>query len=233
MCGAYNIINHPFVDNLTEFFAVPKCQPRGWANCGSDVEIIIQQDGENQLRTALWWLLLQKKDGVLKPSQYTSFNSRYKSGGFSTSNKRPFKYSRCIIPARGFVEGMNKKYHYLEPVDQPIAFGGLYKRWHTDEGEALSCSIITIDPHPKFDNIHKKAMPLMLPVDEAEVLEAWLDPDVHDADQFLPYFQPNLRTDFTVTPLQKWRSFAASGESFIIPADTSSEMVDLNRGMNR
>jgi len=41
MCGAYNIINHPFVNNLTEFFGVPNVQPKGWANCGSKAGIML------------------------------------------------------------------------------------------------------------------------------------------------------------------------------------------------
>lgn len=222
MCGAYNVINHPFINNLTEFFGVEIVQEKGWANCGSEIEIIINDGKTNQLKTATWWLLLEKKDGEFKPSRFTSFNSRWRNG-FSRSNQRPFKYSRCIIPARGFIEGTgtkgNKIYHYLEPVDQAVAFGGLYKRWHSDDGERLSCSIITIDPHPKLENVHKKAMPLMLPVADAEILEAWLDPQLNETDIFLPYMKPVLRTDFEVTPLKKWRSFDANGESFIVEAD--------------
>ena len=222
MCGAFKIFNHLFVDALTDYFDVPNIQANktgNWANCGSEIEIILNDGSDNQLQTATWWLLLDNKGGQLKPSKYTSFNSRWRDG-FSRANQKPFKQSRCIIPARGFVEGMNKKYHYLEPIKQAVAFGGLYKTWTNDAGDTItSCSVITIDPHPKFENIHKKAMPLMLPVDDANLLDTWLDPNIQDTNIFLPYMIPELRTDIEVTPLQKWRSFEPADEPFVIDAD--------------
>ena len=62
-------------------------------------------------------------------------------------------------------------------------------------------------------------MPFMLPVEDSELMTAWLDPELNETDRFLPYMQPVLRTDYEVTPLKKWRSFDASGDSFIIEAD--------------
>ena len=221
MCGAFQIINNPFVSGLTDFFGVPTPESRGWVNCAQDIEMIINDGDGYKLQKAKWWLLLEYKDNQWKPhSKYTSFNSRYNPDkGFSVSGKKPFKESRCIIPARGFVEGMNKKYHYIEPTDQPIAFGGLYKKWASDEGDIYSCSIITIPPHPKLKGIHEKAMPLMLPIEDAGMLEMWLDPDMKNTDAFNELMKPVLRTDFDVTPIKKWGSFEAISETFQIKAD--------------
>ena len=221
MCGAFKIIDNPKVTGLTEFFGLPVPDSKGWANCGQKIQMIHQVDGDYGLSNAIWWLLLEPKEGKYKPhSKYTSFNSRWNpENGFSASAKKPFRESRCIIPANGFVEGMNKKYHYLEPVSEPVAFGGLYKTWETSDGPIYSCSIITIPPHPKFKGIHEKAMPLMLPVEDADLMQMWLDPSIKDTTPFLDLMKPELRVDYNVTPLKKWRSFEPNGEPFTISRD--------------
>lgn len=221
MCGAFNIIDHPAINKLTDFFGLPSCTPKGWVSCAQDVEIIINTSSGYKLQDSKWWLLLEQKDGKWKPhSKYTSFNSRWHAGkGFSVSARKPFKETRCIIPARGFIEGMNKKYHYLEPPEQPIAFGGLYKTWETDNGPLYSCSIITIPPHSKLQGIHEKAMPLMLPVEDAGLLEMWLDPKVTNTEPFMDLMSPALRTPLNATPIKKWGSIEPIGETFTIQSD--------------
>lgn len=221
MCGAFKIIDTPRVTGLTDFFGLPAPRNKGWANCGQSIQLIHQLGSSTELNDAVWWLLLEAKEGKYKPhSKYTSFNSRWNpEKGFSVSARKPFSESRCIIPANGFVEGMNKKYHYLEPVSEPIAFGGLYKTWETDGGPIYSCSIITIPPHPKLKGIHEKAMPLMLPIEDEELMQMWLDPDIKDTAPFIDLMKPELRVNLNVTPLKKWRSFEPNGETYIISRD--------------
>ncbi len=221
MCGAFKISDTPKVATLTELFGLPSPDSKGWANCGQTIQMIRQDHDNYSLSDAIWWLLLESKEGNLKPhSKYTSFNSRWNPGkGFSASSKKPFRESRCIIPANGFVEGMNKKYHYLEPSSGVLAFGGLYKSWKTEVGTVFSCSIITVPPHPKLKGIHEKAMPLMLPLSNAELLKMWLDPYMNEVEPFIEIMEPVLREDFNVTPLKQWRSFESSGESFKVSRD--------------
>lgn len=223
MCGAYRIAENASLTNLLGLFGVSAQLSPGWRNCGQQIDLIVQQDDQPMLKPAMWWLLLEQKDGKYKPSRYTTFNSRWHSGkGFGRASAGPFKYSRCIIPASGFVEsGPNKRYWYLEPENRPIAFGGLYRTWQTDAEPLLSCSIITIPPHPAMMNIHDKAMPLMLPVDQPDVLNKWLDPQVTDTGEFEPLMQPALRADHRVYELEKWGSFSPKPgtEPFRLPAD--------------
>lgn len=179
---------------------------------------IIRGGDEYTCDKALWQFLLENKGGEWKPSKYTSFNSRWYDGeGFKRSFQKAFKENRCIIPASGFVEGLNKVYHHLKPFDdRPLYFGGLYKEWPVPDGKIYSTSMITISPHPKFEQVHKKAMPLILPEDAVDM---WLDSSLTDTEPFIDLMQPDLRTDFAVVKLKGWADLTPAGEPFVIEAD--------------
>ncbi len=85
---------------------------------------------------------------------------------------KPFRTSRCIIPASGFVEGLGDKktYFHIRPAESAIAFGGVYREWlNKVTGELVySASIITLPPHQKLQAIHPKSLPLMLPWQDRE-----------------------------------------------------------------
>lgn len=87
------------------------------------------------LDQAIWWLLLDKQqDGSFKPSKYTSFNTRSdKLNVPRSAGYKPFRESRCIIPATYIVEGEgaknNRSYHKIEPQKCAFALGGLYRTW--------------------------------------------------------------------------------------------------------
>lgn len=74
---------------------------------GSQISIIYQKPA--QLVTATWWLLLDHN--TLKPNyKYASFNSRWdKLDQPRSISYKPFRESRCIIPASPFMEGLGDK----------------------------------------------------------------------------------------------------------------------------
>ncbi|MBN4053559.1 SOS response-associated peptidase family protein [Haliea sp. AH-315-K21] len=127
------------------------------------------------LDTAIWWLLLDNES--LKPNyKYSSFNSRSdKLNQPRSIAYKPFRESRCIIPASAFVEGLGDKltYHQIELEDQAIAFGGLFKEHvNHDTGEIVySASIITLPPLQKWANIHPKSIPLMLDFNNKNLID--------------------------------------------------------------
>ena len=75
----------------------------------------------------------------LTNSRYATFNTRYdKLNSPRLVGYTPYRQSRCIIPASGFVEGLEgtKSYYLLEAANEAIAFGGLYRIWvHEATGE--------------------------------------------------------------------------------------------------
>lgn len=142
-----------------------------------------------QVDQAVWWLLLDPVS--LRPNdKYASFNSRYDKLNQSRSIAyKPYRESRCIIPASAFVEGLGDKktYHLIELEDQAIAFGGLFKEHINHEsGEIFySASIITLPPIPEWKHIHPRSFPLMLDFNnEPTLVEKWLDRDFHEVAAF-------------------------------------------------
>lgn len=211
MCGRYNITDDPLIKILCEQLGLFEQQSNLRFSDdiapASTISIIKQDQQDRQIQDASWWLLQEKAEGGFKANyKYASFNSRSdKLNKPSAIAYQPFRTSRCIIPASGFVEGQDKKYYSLKPIDQAIAFGGIYKTWLNDQtGEMLhSASIITLPGHPKFEHIHRKSLPLMLPADNKALIDAWLDPAFTNGDAFRDFLQPSLRCNFSATPIDK------------------------------
>jgi len=231
MCGRLNVIDDYGVRQLCEQLRIPlgiePALQKRFTRATDKVAIITQRQGQNIIRPAIWWLLLETTENGFKPSKYTSFNTRYdklnvpRSAGF-----KPYRQSRCIVPAKGFGESefKNRKplhYHDFEAVKgQAIAFGGLYREWvHTLTGELVtSCSIITLPPHDKLAPYHSKSMPLILPQDTT-LLEAWLDPAFNDVGQFEYLLTPYLPQDLKVQQIDKPSLYNPIGEAKIINGD--------------
>ncbi|WP_334313369.1 hypothetical protein [Psychrosphaera algicola] len=77
--------------------------------------------------------------------------------------------------------------------------------------------MITLPPHPKLNEIHSKASPLMLPQDDT--LNAWLDPYNQDVAMFQHLLQPNIRQTLEATQIDKPSLFNAIAEPILIQAD--------------
>lgn len=237
MCGRLNVIDDAGVqalmkqlnielwpDTLLESRFIRATQPV------SIVRTVSLADNPNELKRELinadWWLLQEKTETGFKPSKYTSFNTRYdKLNVPRSAGYKPFRETRCIIPAKGFgeTEFVNKKpLHYFDmtaETNEAIAFGGLYKQWiHPNTGEfKLSCSVITLPPHPKIKDIHSKAMPLMLP-QKGGWMDAWLDPAT-DPQSLMPLMNPSLPQNLIAQQIDKPSIHQAVGDSFVIERD--------------
>jgi putative SOS response-associated peptidase YedK len=233
MCGRLNVTDDPWVRQLAMDLGVnldqTPIQPNRFVRAASEVQVVIEKPGARFLTPATWWLLLDKTETGFKPSKYTSFNTRYdklnvpRSAGYT-----PFRESRCIILAKGFGEtefvqqgkrNVPKHYYDFEAVDGALAFGGLYRDYYNKQtGEITTgCSIITLPPHPKLQDIHSKASPLMLPQDDT--LNAWLDPHNRNIDAFQHLLNPAIRQSLNATPIDKPSTYQAVGNTITIHPD--------------
>ncbi len=184
---------------------------------GAQISIIGK---EAAIKTASWWLLLDPVS--LKPNyKYVSFNSRSdKLNQPRSLAYKPFRESRCLIPASAFVEGLGDKktYHKIELTDKAIAFGGLYKEHLNKEtGEIIySASIITLPPVTKWVNIHPKSIPLMLDYENKTLTEKWLDPAFNEVSEFKEILQADIQQTQRVTPIDRPSRWQPVGESFLL-----------------
>ncbi len=173
----------------------------------STISMVAQDSTGRYFVDANWWLLQQQtSEGFKANYQYASFNSRSdKLNNPQSIAYQPYRQSRCLIPASSFVEGQDKRYYQLKPVNSAIAFGGLYRSWQNPQtGEMrYSTSIITLPGHPKLAHIHQKSLPLMLPFEDKALIDAWLDPHFSQVEAFNDYLKPTLRYDFSALPIDK------------------------------
>lgn len=221
MCGRYNLIDSPDVQALMIMVGMPVYSLRFSPDIapGAPISIIRYFMGRPVVSDATWWLLLDPATG--KPNyKYSAFNSRWdKLNTTSAIAYRPYRETRCIIPASAFIEGLGdgKTYHSIALQGQAIAFGGIYKEYVNQQtGEIIrGASIITLPPLPEWQDIHTKASPLMLPLDPA-VLHQWMDPQLTDVAQLAHLLQPGIVVPQVVTPIGKVSAWNEIGEAKIL-----------------
>ncbi|GJL65378.1 MAG: putative SOS response-associated peptidase YoqW [Nitrospirales bacterium] len=223
MCGRFNLIDSPEVQWLCESLGIDLGQltKRRDTAPGDRISIVHDHYGERTVSEAIWWLMLDSK--TLKPNyKYASFNSRSDRLNESRSLAyRPFRSSRCIIPASAFVEGLGDKktYHKIELEDSAIAFGGIFKEYISKEtGERqLAASIITLPPLiPEFRKIHPKSMPLMLPFEDEELISRWLNPEFDNVQEFDSLLTERLESSLRVTRIDRPSKWNPIEDSFMI-----------------
>jgi putative SOS response-associated peptidase YedK len=234
MCGRLNVSDDPFltvllkkigVENPTETMSFSR-----FKRATDSISIVREVNGVRRLDNAMWWLLLDKAEDDFKPSKYTSFNTRWdKLNVRNSAGYIPYRQSRCVIPAKGFgeTEFKNKKpihYYDMEALaGEAICFGGLYKEWfHPKTGEVkLSCSVITLPPHPKLQHIHSKAMPLILPQDD-DTVTSWLDGKKNEVQIFEPLMRAQLPQNLIAYPINKPSQYQQIGNTQLIEKDETS-----------
>ncbi|WP_414827508.1 SOS response-associated peptidase family protein [Alteromonas sp. H39] len=239
MCGRLNVTDSSGVRALCEQLDISLWPEEGmihrrFIRATDRVSVVLKRDGMAQIHNAIWWLLLDSQKGsqgsIFKPSKYTSFNTRYdKLTKRGSAGYQAFRQQRCIIPATGFGEtlgsGSDAKYHDLIAADDanPLAMGGLYRWWKGTRPDGcvfyeISCSVVTVPPHPKLEAIHRKASPLMLSFRDGSI-DKWLDDSLTNTDALLSLLEPKLRHSFVVKPIDKPSTHNQVGESFVIDAD--------------
>jgi len=129
------------------------------------------------------WGLLPSWVKDPKAFKASMFNARAEGLTEKASFKKPFKKTRCIVPASGFFEWKktenSKVSYYIKAKDDTLlAFAGLYEHWQK-EGEIIkSHTIITTAPNAFMQSLHNR-MPVIL---SKEQFDLWLDPTNEDTD---------------------------------------------------
>ncbi len=217
MCGAYNVINNPFTESITTELGVPAVETRGIRTPASMIQIVTEDRQGRYLEEAKWWLLLGP-DG--KPNyQYATFNSRYDKLFSSRLTKGLFQTSRCLMPASSFIEGQDKQYHEITSERGALALAGIYKTYQIAGETLTTASIITCPGNAKLEAIHRKSIPLMIDVDDTDLVDMWLDPGMTNSEAFRPLLNEKIPFNLVATPIQGARNLAPRDEPIEVTAD--------------
>lgn len=227
MCGRLNVIDCPEVIDLCgqlginlQDQAMPLRTSR-FIRATNKVSIVVEQNGQRRLQDAIWWLLLEQAEHGFKPSQYTSFNTRYdKLNVKGSAGYAAYRTQRCIIPVAGFgeTEVVDGKNQYTDFSGKSgLALGGLYRTWLNKETGELtySCSVITLPPHSKLIPYHSKASPLML---TPNTFDSWLSQD-QDVTKFGEILSPKISVPLEAVHIDKPSTFKPVCSPVYIDAD--------------
>jgi putative SOS response-associated peptidase YedK len=230
MCGRFNGTFDSGVRKLYTSLKINKVIDKPidsrFVKAADTVSIIRNVGEQRRVENATWWLLLDQTENGFKPSQYTSFNTRYdKLNVPRSAGYQAYRNSRCIIAVKGFgeTEFVNKKpvhYYDMKAESGGLILGGLCREWqHQTTGEVkLSCSVITLPPHENLKHIHSKAMPLILP-QEPSLVDSWLDPMLNKVKQFETFLLPHIPQNLIAQQIDKPSKFNSIGDVELISMD--------------
>lgn len=184
------------------------------------VAAIRREDGERILRELHWGLIpFWAKDRKIG---YRTINARAETAHKSPSFREAFRSRRCLIPATGFYEwdktGGSKQPYFIYPTNnKPMAFAGLWERWHDKEGEKVieSCTILTTAASTPVARLHNR-MPVIL---KPENFDLWLDPEEHRVEPLRALLLPSAAEILAMYPVSRYVNKAANeGAQCLEPA---------------
>ena len=106
MCGRYNLIDDPLVQELLEILGVPiHAQSRLNIAPGAKSQIVYETSQGRTLKDGIWSLLIERKpDGTgYRPSpKYSTFNARSGSLGSSPLWKKTLSFTTSLYTGQRF-----------------------------------------------------------------------------------------------------------------------------------
>lgn len=194
MCGRYELHSHPAAIALAFGLADPPAlAPRYNIAPLTDVPVVrVNARGERELTFLRWGLVPRWAHDPSIGSRI--INARGETLAERESFRIGYRRHRCLLPADGFYEWIAAgagDHPRKQPVrvasrdGRLLAFGGLFERWLSPEGQVLdTCTIVTTAANALLRPVHDR-MPLIL---APEHYERWLDPDNGDVDDLVaPY----------------------------------------------
>jgi putative SOS response-associated peptidase YedK len=188
MCGRFELIEP---NRVIARFAIRNAVPPLLPNVDvRPTQLIPVVTAVHHLQLMRWGLVPSwAKDPAIASR---TINARAETVATKPPFKRPLRESRCLIPASAFFEwqgtpGHKRKHRIARKDGALFGFAGLYDIWRSPSGaELTSCTVITTTPNVVVCPIHDRMPAILLREDEA----AWLNPDLTEPEQVLPFLRP-------------------------------------------
>jgi putative SOS response-associated peptidase YedK len=202
MCGRFTLtVSGKDVADLFGLADVPDLAPRYNVAPSQAVAAVRAAPQGGRALTFLRWGLIAS---WAKDAKHAPINARSETAADKPFFRHALRKRRCLIPADGFYEwqkvGRHKQpYLFKLRGGGPFAFAGLWKVWHSPDGEALeSCAILTTEANDLMRPIHDR-MPCIL---DPRHYAGWLDPGLTDPALLLPWLRPYPSEVMTAFPVR-------------------------------
>lgn len=174
MCGRFNVIDNPGLQQLLQDLGIDLQLPPGINIAPTEAVSLIRHEGSAaSLDAARWWLTPSWAPAV--DQKYAMFNARSETLAKSRAFRQPFKRQRGIVAMSSFIEWRTedgvKQPWQISNSEQALAAAALWDVWSGDGGALLSCTLVTTAAAPQFKDWHGR-MPVLLTEDE---WPRWLD----------------------------------------------------------
>lgn len=192
MCGRFALVTEK--KKISGQFDIQEMssdfRPSGNVSPGQYISVIIQQNGQNIIRSFLWGLIPSwSKDPAIGQKL---INARAETVGEKPAFREALKQRRCLIIADGFYEwkkeGKQKIpfYFYLKS-EEPFGIAGLYETWLSPDKRRIdTCTIITTNANTVIAPVHDR-MPVII---SREKEQMWLGNRTVDRAALLSMLKP-------------------------------------------
>jgi putative SOS response-associated peptidase YedK len=201
MCGRFNVIDNPGLQQLLQDLGIDLKLPAGINLAPTeDVPLVRRGDTGGSIAAAHWWLVPSWAKEISQ--KYSMFNARSETLAKSPAFRHPFKSQRGLVPMSSFIEwrpeGGVKQPWLITNEQRALAVAALWDVWEGGEQPLLSCTLVTTAAAPAFEPWHAR-MPVLLAPDECE---RWLDnARVIEADD--PLFRSELKMPLHLQPVSR------------------------------
>ncbi|PYE48342.1 SOS response-associated peptidase [Deinococcus yavapaiensis] len=160
--------------------------------------VIITHHPHGRAATLARWGLIPPDLTPDDAKRLSLFNARRETLLTKRPFSRPFRRRRCLVPVSGLYEWHDgQPFHVRRKDGKPLVLAGLWESAFGDEGELLSCTVITTTPNADLTALHDR-MPVML---LSKDWDAWLDPatPLSDAERLLEPFAAGVLDVYAVS----------------------------------
>jgi putative SOS response-associated peptidase YedK len=226
MCGRFNVIDNPGLQQLLRDLGIDLQLPRGVNVAPTEpVSLVRAANGERTVDTARWWLTPSWAAAV--DQKYAMFNARSETLASSRAFRHPFRCQRGVVPMSSFIEwrpeGGIKQPWLITTEQRALAVAAVWDVWEKGDQPLLSCALVTTAAAEEFTPWHAR-MPLLL---TAEECARWLDNRQPVAPED-PLFRPGLKMPLCLQPLSRAVSNARNKELAVLQA--VGEVIELQPG---
>ena len=138
MCGRFNVIDNPGLQQLLRDLGIDLELPRGVNLAPTEAVMLVRESGdEREMMPARWWLTPSWAKEV--DQKYAMFNARSETLASSRAFRHPFRCQRGVVPMSSFiewrVEERAKRPWLISSDSGALAIAALWDIWRGDDRE--------------------------------------------------------------------------------------------------